>query len=97
MERKTEVSHVVPSVTRVYATLLLALLLAGCNRSPISTASTDNHEVAVDKLFTHEGCTIFRFSDGGYDHYFADCRGATVSQDHGCGKGCARHEDVETL
>ncbi len=80
-------------------TLLLALaLLAGCNtEDPVSTNQTDNVKFRVDKLFTNEGCTIYRFTDGGYDHYYANCPGATAMEDHGCGKGCTRHEGVPTL
>jgi hypothetical protein len=74
---------------------VLALILAGCTNDPVSTARTDNNQVPVDKLFTHEGCTVYRFFDGGRNHYYSDCRGSTMSH-FNCGKGCTRDEEVPT-
>lgn len=59
-------------------TVVLLLALSGCAAKPISTARTDNTDVTVDRLFTVDGCTVYRFRDGalGY-HYFTSCAGGT--------------------
>lgn len=61
---------------------------------PIATTPTNNAAIPVDKLFTHEGCTVYRFRDAGYSHYYAKCAGGTASTDTAysetCGKGCSK-------
>jgi hypothetical protein len=47
------------------------LYLVGCARDPVSTLRTDNNAVKVDKLFTHDGVTVYRFFDVGHHHYYA--------------------------
>jgi hypothetical protein len=78
--------------------ILVGLLaLAGCDKEPVRSERTDNTEIQVDDLFTHRGCTVSRFYDGGRAHYFADCRGAvTTTRVETCGKGCTRRRDYET-
>lgn len=41
--------------------------------------------IEVERLFTVDGCTVYRFYDNGTRH-FASCPGSTVI--HQCGKGC---------
>lgn len=74
--------------------LLAVLLSSGCDNRPVSVNSTNNPEIQIEKLFTHEGCTVYRFRDGS-THYFTDCRGS-VSETHTCGKGCVRESEVPT-
>jgi hypothetical protein len=65
-------------------------LASGCVQNPISVHSTNNVDVPVEKLFTHEGCTVYRFRDGNY-HYYVRCDGvgtATTQSMGRCGKGC---------
>lgn len=69
------------------------MLLIGCSKDPISSETTDNNEITVDKLFTNDGCTIYRFTDGGKLHYYARCEKSvdTISTNYeSCGKGCFR-------
>jgi hypothetical protein len=68
----------------------------GCVSEPLSVHATNNAEVPVEKLFTHEGCTVFRFKDGGF-HYYVRCEGNGTSAATlgGCGKGC--EETVPTV
>lgn len=83
------------STDRISILIAATLLLAGCANDAVSTAATDNHQVPVDKLFTHEGCTIYRFDDAGHYHYWADCRGS-ISSTQTCGRNCTRQDEVVT-
>ncbi len=80
--------------------LLAMLVLAGCAKDPVSSSRTDNAEVGLDKLFTHDGCSVYRFYDAGHFHYWADCRG-TVSTAYvqNCGKNCTRtvRDELQTV
>lgn len=73
--------------------LLGAILLAACDEvKPLETATTQNATVDVEKLFTYEGCTMYRFHDDG-KHYFAVCTGVAATEttrSPACGKGCVR-------
>jgi hypothetical protein len=55
--------------------LFLALILVGCAKDPIYKTATDNPEMAVSLLFTHDGCKVYRFYDS-RRVYFSDCRGS---------------------
>lgn len=52
------------------------LTLLGCSNKPLEAIKTDNKEMVVEKLFTVEGCTVYRFRDTGA-HYFTNCKGST--------------------
>jgi hypothetical protein len=59
---------------------------------------TNNPEITVDVVATHDGCTIYRFRDGGF-HWYVRCRNepATVAMTlKSCGKGCVHDETVAT-
>lgn len=78
--------------------ILVAVIIAcitGCAKEPISSTRTDNVTITVDKLFTHEGCTVYRFHDNGRDHYYSNCAG-TSTQTVSCGKSCTRPEEIQT-
>lgn len=51
---------------------LLLLILAACSKPAMSHLSTDNPEITVEKLFTVDGCTVYRFDDSN-THYFVKC------------------------
>ena len=80
--------------------ILAALLLASCaDTTPVETKGTDNPNLAVSRMFTTDGCTVYRFYDTGYPHYFANCRGSTMTDyTKTCGKGCTTtfHDDIPT-
>lgn len=81
-----------------YLIVIIALALAGCEKKAES-AERVNSQFTVEKLFTNNGCTIYRFYDG-RNHYYSDCRGSVSnSWTERCGKGCTRtiDEDVETV
>lgn len=77
----------------VRLTFLLALLVAACVQTmpPVRESNTNNTEAVVDELFTHAGCTVYRFVDNNRYHYFAKCAGSTSTEttrvEH-CGRGC---------
>ena len=48
------------------------LVLAGCGK-PQPAPTEDN----VVRLFTVDGCTVYRFYDNGYSRYFTNCSGST--------------------
>ena len=69
-----------------------AVLLTACNRDPESTQSV-GLGFKVETLFTVDGCTVYRFADGGYK-YFTNCRGNTQWQEN-CGKACTKDVKIE--
>ncbi len=78
----------------------LALAVAGCMRKPVETGKSDNAEIPVDRLFTKDGCTVYRFVDGGNSRYFVRCDGAASSStgwNESCGKSCSRPVDIPTV
>ena len=81
------------------ATLLLALVVAGCGARPDSTGPTSNAEIPVDTMFTKDGCTVYRFVVHGTHHYFSRCVGAEqslVQERVSCGKNCSRLQSMPT-
>jgi hypothetical protein len=87
-------------MTKKVAILLAALALVGCAKDPEQRLQTNNSEFELAKLFTHEGCSVYRFSDAGHYRYWADCRGR-ISSDYteSCGKNCTRteHHELESV
>jgi hypothetical protein len=56
----------------------LLVVLAGCSKKAESTVTVGN-QIEVSKLFSIDGCTIYRFGDGGRHHYFSNCTGQASS------------------
>lgn len=84
-------------MSRTIITLTALALLVACNsdRAPEASA-TVGVGYQVDRLFTHDGCTVYRFEDGGYKRYFTRCDGAASSdaswsESHSCGKTQCQH------
>ena len=81
------------------ACLLLSVPLVGCMQPAIATTPSNNPNIEVDTLLTHDGCTVYRFRDGAY-HYFVRCaeaRSASTASVVSCGKNCSRPDDIQTL
>lgn len=64
----------------------------------VTVTSGEQKLSEVKKLFTNDGCTIYRFVDNGTYHYYSDCRGSTVKNvNEICGENCyERYEEVIT-
>lgn len=84
---------------KIIAIALVAIALAGCKeRLPLSSATTNNRDYEAAKLFTHDGCTVYRFYDYGNYRYFTKCEHAdsATSWNEYCGKGCSRQVAIDT-
>jgi hypothetical protein len=81
------------------ATLLVAVvLLTACEHEPLSTQRTGKDaRFEVEQLFTHDGCTVYRFHDNGYAHYFTNCASVISSRTVSCGKNCTAHREEEIM
>ena len=67
------------------ATFIGLLIVAGCgDSSPVETRRTDNIRYDVERLFTVDGCSVYRFRDAGSNRYFSSCSGSTTwTERHG--------------
>ncbi len=63
---------------KTFALILIGLVLAACEKSPVSTSKSSNPEVTVALLFEHDGCRIYRFTDVGKKLYYAQCQTGMV-------------------
>ena len=83
--------------TKIMLSLAALAMVAGCDK-PAESVAHKGAGFAVERLFTHEGCTVFRFKDGGYNRYFARCDGiaaqSTTTWQESCGRGCTRPVEV---
>jgi len=73
--------------------LAIAFAVVGCGK-PAETSTSVGRDFVVDKLFTHEGCSVYRFSDGGYNRYYTNCNGST-NWSESCGNNCHRPMGVD--
>ena len=76
------------------ALIIVAALIAlsGCQKQAEATQSAGSG-FQVEKLFTVEGCSVYRFTDALRPIYYTNCSGATHANES-CGKGCTRQRDV---
>ncbi|USV41009.1 DUF4884 domain-containing protein [Xanthomonas phage BUDD] len=90
---------------RFFATLGLGLAIAGglsgCEdrKTPESAAWTGNG-IEVQKLFTNEGCTVFKFLDEYRYRYYVVCGKGTNQQvidQQNCGKSCEETSTIHTI
>ena len=74
-------------------------IVAGCANDPIAQSGTNNPNVDVSLLFSHDGCDVFRFRDVGF-HYYVRCAAPATNvqttQNVSCGKNCSREEAIRT-
>jgi hypothetical protein len=86
-------------MTRAIVACVVAIPLVGCAATPITTALSNKPEVHVETMFTHEGCTVYRFFDQRY-HYYVRCQGAESARtlsSASCGKNCSYEDEIPTL
>lgn len=79
----------------IVAHVLGLLLLASCvkKNTSLQTSNTDNPQIQVELLFTHDGCKVYRFYNIDY-RYFTNCTGSTTWTEN-CGKNCTREAGVQ--
>lgn len=80
------------------AVAVAALFLFACARPAEHVSPSTNPNFPVERLFTHDGCTGFRFRDEGRYHYYVRCgNDIATSQSVSCGKNCTQEEKVVTV
>lgn len=58
-----------------YLNLIVILFIAACTGR---SEDMQIHDYVVETLFTHDGCTVYRFrDDDGHRIYFTNCHGET--------------------
>lgn len=74
---------------------MLIVGLSACGRKAEGVAPTSNNNFEIEKLFTHEGCTMYRFEDV-YSRYFMICKDqpSQVEWQENCGKNCQRKVEI---
>ena len=65
-----------------YLSIILLVGLVACQKAP--EQSTTAGEYRVERLFTHDGCTLYRFLDD-RTVYYSNCNGS-VQNEQQCGK-----------
>ena len=82
--------------TKIMLSLAALAMVAGCEK-PAEAVAHAGIGFNVERLFTHEGCTVFRFGDAG-SRYFTRCDGvaaqSTTTWQESCGKGCTHPVEV---
>ena len=79
--------------------LALAVAVSACTKQAMeSSKPSGNPEFTVDKLFTQDGCTVYRFIDVGYPRYFVKCTSGDARTEwrENCGDGRFRQEEIPT-
>ena len=69
------------------ALIAMLVLVTGCYKAAEHTETKGVGEFEVETLFTHEGCTVYRFEDG-RTRYFVKCQNgdASTMTSHSAGK-----------
>jgi hypothetical protein len=75
--------------------ILIMLFFTSCAKIAERQADSTKPDFDVEKLFTSEGCAVYRFYDAGHFRYFANCNGS-VNHTQQCGKNCTRTETIPT-
>ncbi len=81
---------------KIMLSLAALAMVAGCEKPAESVAHT-GAGFTVERLFTHDGCTVYRFRDPNH-RYFTRCDGVTAQStttwQESCGKNCTRPVEV---
>lgn len=76
-----------------FVIIAVALFLVACGKIESESTQKAGIDATVEKLFTVDGCTVYRFIDSGSRRYFTNCKGSTQWTE-GCGKNCSRDMGV---
>lgn len=69
------------------STIILLVILLSLFYADFFDVSPDKQDFKIEKLFTHEGCTVYRFRDKGYTRHFTHCNvvgGSIIIKDKSC-------------
>lgn len=83
----------------IVAIIAVSTILVGCGK-PAERMVIKGAGFEVETLFTHEGCTVYRFSDAGQLRYYTNCKSeqrTTTMWREGCGKNCSRDVEITTV
>lgn len=83
----------------IAAIIAVSAILVGCEKPAESTAFR-GAGFKVETLFTHEGCTVYRFADVGNFRYYTNCKSGhhnTTVWNESCGNGCSRGVEITTV
>jgi hypothetical protein len=87
-------------MTKNIAVAVATLSLFACqDRRAERVESSTNPDFRVERLFTHEGCTTYRFEDY-YTHYYTVCDSGKMVRNEemvSCGKNCTRPQESTTI
>ncbi len=72
---------------------LMIVSLTACQGKAEESNTTGDFQ--VERLFTHEGCTSYRYYDGGRYIHYTTC-GVTSTSTYSCGKNCTQSDEVTT-
>ncbi len=74
--------------------ITLTLCLTSCDNQPAQEIhQTSNPAFQVEVLFEKDGCTMYRFNDGGHKVYWCDCNGSVQYE---TGGKHSQHIEAET-
>lgn len=79
---------------RLVAMFVVGALLVGCGPRPAEHSRTPGG-YEVTELFTHDGCTVYRFQDF-YSRYFVRCRDGSASTEWREGSKSSRPQGIAT-
>ena len=83
----------------IVAIIAVSTVLVGCEK-PAESMTIKGAGFKVETLFTHEGCTVYRFSDAARFRYYANCESgprSTTMWTESCGKNCEHDVEITTV
>ena len=81
---------------KISVILLSLLILSGCaKKSEHSENIGPEKAYQIERLFSYDGCTVYRFHDVGRTIHYTNCKGSTT-ETHECGKNCTETSEVST-
>lgn len=86
------------TINKILLAMALGLALASCAKPGTGVPVQDvvgDANFNVQKLFTTDGCTVYRFFDNGNSHYFTNCTSTVSQHTESCGKNCTTVKSME--
>jgi len=86
------------TINKILLAMALGLTLMACAQKGSyvpAEGTVGDANFMVNKLFTTEGCTVYRFYDNGNSHYFTNCTGTVSQHTESCGKNCTTVKSME--